>query len=157
MIYDYPGTIGYPNGAYWSAALDPPYGVVPVSPGNVTIDHDCNNATPPIRVPPSSRAIFSQLYHQWFEEPCGYCCHIRVGNANGIGGDEPTIGDVSAMIDAKFITGTCVGILDCLAEADINQSGGHNPNCDDITISDISILIDYLFITGESLGLPICL
>ncbi|MCD6249519.1 MAG: C10 family peptidase [candidate division Zixibacteria bacterium] len=85
------------------------------------------------------------------------CCLDRVGDANGIGGDEPTIGDVSVMIDAKFITGTCEGILACMAEADVNQSGGSDPICGDITIGDISVLIDYLFITGVTLGLPSCL
>ena len=85
------------------------------------------------------------------------CCHARVGDANNSGDDEPTIGDVSTMIDARFITGVCDGILNCIAEADINQSGGASPGCDDISISDISILIDYLFITGSSLGLPSCL
>lgn len=85
------------------------------------------------------------------------CCSGRVGDANGSADDEPTIGDVSTMIDAKFITGTCDGILNCLPEADINQSGGVSPTCDDITIGDISVLIDYLFITGSSLGLPNCL
>ncbi len=85
------------------------------------------------------------------------CCIGRVGDANSLGGDEPTIGDVSALIDAKFITGSCSGIINCLPEADINQSGGANPICDDITIGDISILIDYLFITGSSLGLNNCL
>lgn len=85
------------------------------------------------------------------------CCVGRVGDANGSGDDEPTIGDISVMIDAKFITGDCGGILTCLTEADINQSGGANPTCDDITIGDISILIDYLFITGQSMGLPNCL
>ncbi len=85
------------------------------------------------------------------------CCVDRVGDANGLGGDEPTIGDVSVLIDAKFITGSCDGILNCLTEADVNQSGGTNPICDDITIGDISILIDYLFITGQSLGLSDCL
>jgi len=85
------------------------------------------------------------------------CCNLRVGDANGVGGDEPTIGDVSVLIDARFITGTCTGLIPCLAEADINQSGGPNPTCNDITIGDISILIDYLFITGSSLGLPNCL
>ena len=89
--------------------------------------------------------------------PCGPCCADRVGDANGVGGDEPTIGDASVMIDAKFITGTCDGILECLTEADINQTGGSDPTCDDITIGDISILIDYLFITGPTLGLPDCL
>jgi len=85
------------------------------------------------------------------------CCAGRVGDANGQAGDEPTISDVSVIIDAKFITGSCNGILNCLAEADINQSGGTRPTCDDVTISDISILIDYLFITGSSLGLAECL
>jgi hypothetical protein len=94
------------------------------------------------------------------------CCVLRVGNANGLGTDDPTIGDVSVMIDAKFITGVCVvdeglptenRIIECLAEADMNQSGGLDPTCDDISIGDISILIDYLFISGPSLGLPNCL
>ncbi len=85
------------------------------------------------------------------------CCQGRVGDANGLGGDEPTIGDVSVMIDAKYITGRCEGIINCIAEADVNQSGGCNPTCDDITISDISILIDFHFITGPSLYLPPCL
>lgn len=84
------------------------------------------------------------------------CCMGRVGNANGLGGDEPTIGDVSVMINAKFITGRCDGIIACLAEADVNRSGCSSPTCDDVTISDISILIDYLFITGKSLSLQNC-
>jgi hypothetical protein len=67
-----------------------------------------------------------------------------------MGGDEPTISDISAMIDAKFITGSCWVIDDCLEECDLNQSGGCEPTCDDITIGDISILIDYLFITGPA-------
>jgi len=85
------------------------------------------------------------------------CCSGRVGDANGSADDEPTIGDVSTMIDAKFITNSCNCILNCLTEADIDRSGGANPTCDDITIGDISTLIDYLFITGSSLGLPGCL
>jgi hypothetical protein len=88
---------------------------------------------------------------------CEGCCEGRVGDANGLGGDEPTIGDASVVIDAKFITGSCDGILDCLTEADVNRSGGTNPSCDGITIGDISTLIDYLFITGSQLGLAECL
>ncbi|MEW5796331.1 MAG: hypothetical protein AB1772_08200 [Candidatus Zixiibacteriota bacterium] len=84
------------------------------------------------------------------------CCSGRVGDANGIGGDEPTIGDVTIMIDAKFISLTCDGFIACLAEADVNQSGGGNPTCGDVSIGDITLLIDYLFITGQSLGLPDC-
>jgi hypothetical protein len=84
------------------------------------------------------------------------CCFGRVGDANGLGGDEPTIGDVSTMIDALFISGD-PEVIPCLAAADINQSGGVDPQPSDITIGDISVLIDYLFITGPTLGLPNCL
>ena len=95
--------------------------------------------------------------HNGVDDGCEPCCVGRVGDANGLGGDEPTIGDVSVLIDAKFITGTCDGVLPCLTEADINQTGSIDPTCDDITIGDISLLIDYLFITGPTLGLPDCL
>jgi|GEM_PF-266377 len=96
----------------------------------------------------------------WADDYLGLysCCEDRVGDANGSGEDEPTISDVAVMIDAKFITGTCEGIIQCLTEADVNQSGGTDPTCDDVTISDISMLIDYLFITGpETATLPECL
>ncbi len=87
-------------------------------------------------------------------DACAGCCVGRVGDANGSGEDLPTIGDISVMIDAKFITGVCIASgpganIRCLAEADMNLSGGANPTCDDITIGDISMLIDDLFITGE--------
>ena len=77
----------------------------------------------------------------------GGCCTGGVGDANGIGGDEPTLGDIMTMIDAKFISESC-NRIPCLPEADINQSGGANPTCDDVTLGDIMILVDYLFITG---------
>ena len=83
-------------------------------------------------------------------------CVGRVGDANSTGGDEPTISDVSSMIDFLFISVSPVAIAS-RTEADINQSGGCDPTRDDITISDVSILIDYLFITGSELGLPDCL
>ncbi|MCD6249459.1 MAG: hypothetical protein J7J98_03895 [candidate division Zixibacteria bacterium] len=85
----------------------------------------------------------------------GTCCVLRVGDANGMGGDEPTIGDCSVMIDALFISGN-MDVIACIPEADVNQSGGISPGPGDITIGDISVLIDYLFITGPSLGLPDC-
>jgi len=71
------------------------------------------------------------------------CC---LGDPNMSGG-EPTISDVSVIIDALFITGNCNSI--CTAAADFNHSGGSDPTCDDITISDVSALIDCLFITGN--------
>jgi hypothetical protein len=76
------------------------------------------------------------------------CCVDWIGDVNNDGADMPTIGDISVLIDVKFISGTCVGKIACLTEADANQSGGATPVCDDLTISDISILIDCLFITG---------
>jgi PKD repeat protein len=81
------------------------------------------------------------------------CCSGRVGDANNQGGDEPSIGDVSILIDMLFIS---FMELDCWAEADINKTGGTSPGRSDITIGDISYLIDYLFITGAELGLPDC-
>ena len=83
------------------------------------------------------------------------CCIGRVGDANNSGEDEPTIGDVSAIIDYLFISNAP---LTCIEEADINQSGGATPYASDITIGDVSALIDYLFITGPDTGtLPACL
>ncbi len=89
---------------------------------------------------------------------CGLatCCTGRVGDANDNGADEPTIGDVSIMIDALFVSSD-MSLIHCLAEADINQSGGLDPQEGDITIGDVSYLIDYLFISGHGLGLPDCL
>jgi hypothetical protein len=88
-----------------------------------------------------------------------YCCVGRVGDANGDGGIDPSIGDVSAIIDAKFIAETCSGIILCLAEADVNKSAGPLVTCDDITIGDVSMLVDYLFIAGPDVygPLPECL
>ena len=82
------------------------------------------------------------------------CCQDRVGDANMEGGDKPTIGDVIAMVDMLFVSEVDVP---CLAEADVDQSGGLDPVRGDITIGDIIFLIDYLFVTGEGLGLPDCL
>jgi len=90
-------------------------------------------------------------------DACEGCCTGRVGDANGQAGDEPTIGDVSIVIDALFITGSGE-VLSCLTEADVNQSGGSDPTFDDVTIGDVSVLIDYLFIAGPQLVvLPECL
>ena len=69
-------------------------------------------------------------------------CVGRVGDANGVGGDEPTIGDISTMIDGVFIASDCEPVITSLDEADVNQSGPpDNATCYNITIGDISILI----------------
>jgi PKD repeat protein len=73
------------------------------------------------------------------------CCVGTVGDVNGDGLPNPTIGDISALIDHLFITQDPLG---CYPEADVNQSGGTNPTEADITIGDISSLIDHLFISG---------
>jgi hypothetical protein len=90
----------------------------------------------------------------------GSCCVGRVGNANMEGDypDEVTLGDIMLMVDVKFISGDC-SKLSCLTEADVNQDGGANPNCDDhITLGDIMALVDFLFITGpETAVLNDCL
>ena len=80
------------------------------------------------------------------------CCTGIVGDANYDGGYEPTISDISVMVDHLFITGIP---LTCYEEADVNQSGGISPTASDITIGDISTLVDYLFISGTPL--PNCI
>jgi hypothetical protein len=89
----------------------------------------------------------------WFEihaATLDFCCGERVGDVNSSGSDMPTIGDISVLIEARFIHPdlNCVGLIGCFNEADINQSGGENPACSDLTIGDVSLLIDYLFIAG---------
>jgi hypothetical protein len=84
------------------------------------------------------------------------CCTGRVGDANGSGGDVPTIGDVTILIDALFVSADA-GLLECLTEADVNQSGGAVPQASDITVGDISLLIDALFIAVDLSLLPDCL
>ena len=133
--------------------------------------HDVSGLTSPQFKPPTPLDVDSVYYWRYAKSSGGPygdhsrafaaqivtgCCQDRVGDANGLGGDEPTIGDVSTMIDALFIGGDPV-VIACLTEADVNQSGGLDPQPDDITIGDISTLIDYLFITGPSLGLAECL
>ena len=87
-----------------------------------------------------------------------YCCTGMVGDVyDESDSDMPTIGDIIVLIDAKFITVDCEGMLDCLQEADVNQSGAPWPTCDDITIGDVMMLIDFLFITGpNNMSLPDC-
>ena len=93
-------------------------------------------------------------FWQDFDLSVTACCVGKIGDANDSGDDMPTIGDISVMIDAKFIAGVCItsgpgANIRCLGEADANLSGGIDPTCDDISIGDISMLIDDLFITGE--------
>ena len=102
-----------------------------------------------------------------FEPWCNYdftvcdltisCCLGRVGDANGQGDypDEVSLSDVMLMVDMLFITGNDVA---CMAEADIDQSGGYHPVKENVTLGDIMTLVDFLFISGpENITLSECL
>lgn len=91
---------------------------------------------------------------QWTGSRCWAigCCAGLVGDADGENGDEPTIGDITRIIDFLYLT---QAPLDCLAEADANLSGTLvNPPLDatDITIGDITTLIDHLYLTQKPLA-----
>ncbi len=80
------------------------------------------------------------------------CCAGKVGDVNGIGGDIPTIGDITTLVEFLFQNGDTP---DCLEESDVNQSGTFlTPPLDwsDVTISDVSVLVDYLFIDNPELA-----
>jgi len=82
-------------------------------------------------------------------DACESCCRGRVGDANGQNGDEPTIGDINALISAIYTEQLPDAIAGCYIEADVNQSGGMNPVYpNDFTIADINLLIEYLYIKG---------
>jgi len=116
--------------------------------------------------PPSCRNMFTPQQHGrmrcwindglvgWVAPALDSCCLGRVGDANNDGQDEPSLGDIMAIIDMLFLSGRPVT---CLAEADVNQSGGAEPTGNDITLGDAMLLVDYLFISGSSVGLLNCL
>ncbi|MCX6833784.1 MAG: hypothetical protein NTW07_01395 [candidate division Zixibacteria bacterium] len=84
-----------------------------------------------------------------------------VGNVNGISTypNEVTISDVQLLVFAKSISAlACTQNISCLAEADLNQSGGAHQRCSDVTISDIQTLVYHSFITGpQNAPLKTCL
>jgi len=81
------------------------------------------------------------------------CCLGRVGDVDGVGGDEPSLADVMALVDLMYISGAAP---DCWTEADVNQSGGYSAGRTDITLGDLMMLVTYLFIPGTSVQLPDC-
>jgi serine protease AprX len=81
------------------------------------------------------------------------CCFEKVGDVDGVGGDQPDLADVMALVDFLFISRSP---LRCWTEADINQSGGFDAKRPNITLLDLVMLIDHLFISGPSRPLPDC-
>jgi CubicO group peptidase (beta-lactamase class C family) len=101
--------------------------------------------------------------NQWQEDTdengvgnaCELCCEGRVGNVDGLDGDEPTLSDIMALVDVLFISQDPDHIA-CMAEADINQSSLRVvPDLSDLSLLDIMILVDYLYI-GNVTVLPAC-
>jgi len=76
------------------------------------------------------------------------CCGGMVGDVDGYGGDEPTLGDVMALVGYLFVDGVQPS---CLEEADVNQSGStfESPlGWEDISLADIMYLVGYLYTDG---------
>lgn len=83
------------------------------------------------------------------------CCEGAVGNVSGQSPGEPTLSDVMVLVDHIFISGRAIW---CAAEADIDQSGGADPQQGpggDLSLSDIMFLVDHLFLSGTPL--PDCI
>ena len=83
--------------------------------------------------------------------PLAQCCFGSRGNVDCDTLDMVDISDVNALIDNLYLT---LAPLCCVAEADLDVSGGCNPGPYDIDITDLSILIDHLF--GSMAPLPDC-
>lgn len=81
-----------------------------------------------------------------------HCCVGKVGNADCGSNDIASITDVFVLIHYLFIDGPAPC---CLAEADLDQSGGADPMPAHITLSDVAALIDHLFIGFQPL--PDCI
>jgi len=80
------------------------------------------------------------------------CCSGHVGDVNGEGGDDPTIGDIASLIGYLFLDDLQP---DCVSESDVNQSGiflSPPQDWSDVTIGDIAYLIDYLFVDHPPLA-----
>jgi hypothetical protein len=72
---------------------------------------------------------------QWTRQAS--CCVGRVGDANNSGSDEPTVGDVSILIDAKYISvGATARFPVWLRRTSINPAG--EPDLQRHLISDIA-------------------
>jgi len=80
------------------------------------------------------------------------CCLGKVGNVDGSVDENPTLADVLALVDFLYVNHIPPA---CLAEADVNQSGGSVPLRRDITIGDIARLVDHLYISYRPL--PDCM
>jgi hypothetical protein len=110
------------------------------------IKTDCNDNDATIY--PGAPEVADDQIDQDCDQADATCCEGVVGDVNGDGSAEPSIGDITKLIDHLF--GYRLPLI-CFQEADANQSGGRYPVEADITIGDISTLIDHLFITEKPL------
>jgi hypothetical protein len=80
------------------------------------------------------------------------CCQGSVGDVDCDQDDDADLADIMALIDFLFLGGPSPC---CMAEADIDQSGGQGPAKVHISLGDVAWLIDHLYISNQPL--PVCL
>ncbi|MDD3731774.1 MAG: PKD domain-containing protein [candidate division Zixibacteria bacterium] len=84
----------------------------------------------------------------------GTVTYIKTGCCEGVTGDadcsdnEPDISDITRLISFLYLQGS---ELCCVAEADVDTSGGSNPTVSDVDIADITFLIAHLYLDGRAL------
>lgn len=75
------------------------------------------------------------------EVPSG-CCQGNRGNTDGSIEDNPTLGDLTVMIDHLFIS---LDPIDCWEEANVDESQPEGAGS--VTLGDLTVMIDNLFIS----------
>ncbi len=76
------------------------------------------------------------------------CCIGMTGNADCSASEDPDISDITRLISFLYLQGA---ELCCVAEADVDNSGGSDPQVNDVDISDITYLIAHLYLDHRAL------
>ncbi len=76
-------------------------------------------------------------------DACDGCCIKLTGNADCSASEDPDISDITRLISFLYLQDP---ELCCVAEADVDNSGGSSPTVGDVDISDITYLIDHLYL-----------
>ncbi len=76
------------------------------------------------------------------------CCIGMTGNADCSASEDPDISDITRLISFLYLQGAP---LCCVAEADVDNSGGGSPAVNDVDISDITYLIAHLYLDHRAL------